>query len=111
MFLIDFILYIDIYIYVMVNIVGNWIYLLFFFVIFVEIGVVIFLFLLGDSLLFVVGVFVVNLKMFFNIVIFFIIFFIVVFIGDSCNFLIGCIFGYCFIKYFFFCCFIKEKNI
>lgn len=50
MFLIDFILHIDKYIYTLANATGNWTYLILFFIVFIETGGVIFPFLPGDSL-------------------------------------------------------------
>lgn len=54
-FLIDFILHVDVHLANFVQAYGTWVYLLLFTIIFVETGVVVFPFLPGDSLLFVVG--------------------------------------------------------
>jgi len=54
-FLIDFILHVDVHLANFVQAYGTWVYLLLFAIIFVETGVVVFPFLPGDSLLFVVG--------------------------------------------------------
>ena len=54
-FLVDFILHVDKHLQVFVANYGTWVYVLLFFIIFVETGVVVMPFLPGDSLLFVVG--------------------------------------------------------
>lgn len=54
-FLIDFILHVDVHLANFVQAYGAWVYALLFVIIFVETGVVVFPFLPGDSLLFVVG--------------------------------------------------------
>jgi membrane-associated protein len=54
-FLIDFILHVDVHLANFVQAYGAWVYALLFTIIFVETGVVVFPFLPGDSLLFVVG--------------------------------------------------------
>jgi membrane-associated protein len=54
-FLVDFVLHVDRYLEHFVTSYGAWVYALLFLVIFVETGVVVFPFLPGDSLLFVVG--------------------------------------------------------
>jgi membrane-associated protein len=54
-FLVDFILHVDRYLQDFVTHYGAWVYALLFLIIFVETGVVVFPFLPGDSLLFVVG--------------------------------------------------------
>lgn len=53
--LVDFVLHVDRYLETFVRNYGAWVYALLFLVIFVETGVVVFPFLPGDSLLFVVG--------------------------------------------------------
>lgn len=53
--LVDFVLHVDRYLETFVTNYGAWVYALLFLVIFVETGVVVFPFLPGDSLLFVVG--------------------------------------------------------
>ncbi|NML46380.1 DedA family protein [Ramlibacter sp. G-1-2-2] len=54
-YLVDFILHVDRYLQDFVTTYGTWVYALLFLIIFVETGVVVFPFLPGDSLLFVVG--------------------------------------------------------
>ncbi len=54
-FLIDFILHVDVHLKDFVANYGNWVYALLFLIIFTETGVVVFPFLPGDSLLFIVG--------------------------------------------------------
>ena len=54
-FILDFILHVDVHLRDFVQAYGGWVYALLFLIIFVETGVVVFPFLPGDSLLFVVG--------------------------------------------------------
>jgi membrane-associated protein len=54
-FLIDFILHVDVHLREFVEAYGAWVYALLFLIIFTETGVVVFPFLPGDSLLFIVG--------------------------------------------------------
>jgi membrane-associated protein len=54
-FLFDFILHVDVHLKDFVAAYGNWVYALLFLIIFTETGVVVFPFLPGDSLLFIVG--------------------------------------------------------
>jgi membrane-associated protein len=54
-FLIDFILHVDVHLKAFVIAYGAWVYALLFLIIFTETGVVVFPFLPGDSLLFIVG--------------------------------------------------------
>src|SRR5688572_6546945 len=54
-FLIDFILHVDVHLRAFVEAYGAWVYALLFLIIFTETGVVVFPFLPGDSLLFIVG--------------------------------------------------------
>jgi membrane-associated protein len=55
MWLIDFILHVDVHLRQFVLDYGTWVYALLFLVVFVETGLVVMPFLPGDSLLFVVG--------------------------------------------------------
>ena len=54
-FLIDFVLHVDVHLRAFVEAYGAWVYALLFLIIFTETGVVVFPFLPGDSLLFIVG--------------------------------------------------------
>ena len=54
-FLIDFILHVDVHLQTFVQTYGGWVYALLFLIIYTETGVVVFPFLPGDSLLFIVG--------------------------------------------------------
>ncbi|MFO1220499.1 MAG: DedA family protein [Burkholderiaceae bacterium] len=54
-FLIDFVLHVDVHLREFVEQYGNWVYALLFLIIFVETGLVVMPFLPGDSLLFIVG--------------------------------------------------------
>jgi membrane-associated protein len=54
-FLIDFILHVDVHLKDFVIAYGSWVYALLFLIVFTETGVVVFPFLPGDSLLFIVG--------------------------------------------------------
>ena len=53
--LVDFILHVDVHLRAFVEVYGPWVYALLFLIVFTETGVVVFPFLPGDSLLFVVG--------------------------------------------------------
>lgn len=88
-FLIDFILHIDSHIIQIVNMFGNWSYLLLFLIIFVETGAVILPFLPGDSLLFAAAALAANPQYHLSIQLFIITFFVACLGGDSLNFLIG----------------------
>ncbi|MGA1159454.1 MAG: hypothetical protein ACO3UO_00325, partial [Burkholderiaceae bacterium] len=55
LWLIDFILHVDVYLLNFVREYGAWVYALLFLIVFVETGLVVMPFLPGDSLLFVVG--------------------------------------------------------
>lgn len=54
-FLIDFILHVDVHLKDFVLVYGGWVYALLFLIVFTETGLVVFPFLPGDSLLFIVG--------------------------------------------------------
>lgn len=88
-FLIDFILHIDSHITQIVNIFGNWSYLLLFAVIFIETGAVILPFLPGDSLLFAAAALAANPQYHLSIEIFIMTFLAACIGGDSLNFYIG----------------------
>lgn len=88
-FLIDFILHIDSHIIQIVNMFGNWSYLLLFLVVFVETGAVILPFLPGDSLLFAAAALAANPQYHLSIQFFIVTFLAACVGGDSLNFLIG----------------------
>ena len=89
--LIDFILHIDRYLETFVQNYGVWVYVILFFVVFVETGLVVMPFLPGDSLLFVVGAMagadLLSLPLVLGLLT------AAAILGDQCNFLIGRHFG------------------
>src|SRR3989344_7385355 len=89
--LIDFILHIDKYLYLIVQDYGILSYLILFFIVFCETGLVVTPFLPGDSLLFVAGTLAANgiLNLFFL----FLVFVIAAILGDTVNYWIGNYFG------------------
>ena len=89
--LIDFVLHIDKYLYLIVQDYGILSYLILFFIVFCETGLVITPFLPGDSLLFVAGTLAANgiLNLFFL----FLVFVIAAILGDTVNYWIGNYFG------------------
>ena len=89
--LIDFVLHIDKYLYLIVQDYGILSYLILFFIVFCETGLVITPFLHGDSLLFVAGTLAANgiLNLFFL----FLVFVIAAILGDTVNYWIGNYFG------------------
>ncbi len=90
-FLIDFILHVDVHLATFVQTYGAWVYALLFLIIFVETGVVVMPFLPGDSLLFVVGALcgagLMNLPLVVVLLI------VAAILGDQCNYSIGRYFG------------------
>ena len=89
--LIDFILHIDKYLHLIVQNYGILSYLILFFIVFCETGLVVTPFLPGDSLLFVAGTLAANgiLNLFFL----FLVFVIAAILGDTVNYWIGNYFG------------------
>lgn len=111
-FLIDFILYIDVYFVELVVQYGVWVYVILFLILFCEIGLVVMLFLLGDFLLFVVGVFLVLLINDFNVYLMVLLMVIVVIVGDVVNYIIGWLFGeklFSNLNLKIFCCSYLDK--
>ncbi len=88
---IDFILHIDKYLYILIQDYGTWVYLLVFIVIFIETGLVVMPFLPGDSLLFVSGTFAAAGSL--NVYILFISLSLAAIIGDTVNYWLGKYFG------------------
>lgn len=86
-YIIDVFLYFDKYLGIVINNYGFEIYLILFFIIFLEIGLVVILFLLGDLLIFVVVIFVVLGVL--NIYILVGVLMVVVILGDIVNYEIG----------------------
>ncbi len=85
--LIDLILHMNDYIGVLLKDYGLWIYLIFFIIIFLETGLVIFPFLPGDSLLFLAGAFIAIGSL--NFIILFATFASAAILGDTLNYWIG----------------------
>lgn len=110
-FLIDFILHIDTHIIQIVNMFGNWSYLLLFLVIFIETGAVILPFLPGDSLLFAAAALAANPQYHLSIEIFIVAFLAACIGGDSLNFLIGNQIGQTLGKHKWFNKLIDQKNL
>ncbi|MDY3023953.1 VTT domain-containing protein [Streptococcus hyovaginalis] len=111
MFLVDFILHIDQYIYTLANATGNWTYLILLAIIFIETGGIIFPFLPGDSLLFAAGALAANPHMHFNVLTFMMLFIIGALSGDTTNFLIARTWGYHLIQQPLLKRFIKENYL
>lgn len=89
--LIQNIIHIDKYLSVIIPQLGSLIYTLFFSIIFIETGLVIFPFLPGDSLLFAAGAFAA--KGMLNVLLLFIILSLAAILGDSLNYFLGKRFG------------------
>lgn len=85
--IIDFILHINEYIFLIIQNYGMWVYLIFFLVVFCETGLVVVPFLPGDSLLFASGAFAAIGSL--NIGFVFLIFLAAAVLGDTVNYHIG----------------------
>jgi membrane-associated protein len=91
LFLIDFILHIDVHLGEIISTYGFATYAILFFIIFIETGIVFTPFLPGDSLLFAAGAFAALGSL--NIVSILILLIIAAILGDTCNYWIGHFFG------------------
>ncbi|MBA3537583.1 MAG: DedA family protein [Tatlockia sp.] len=87
--LLDFVLHIDAYLFNFVSAYGTWTYLVLFFIIFCETGLVITPFLPGDSLLFVAGSIAAQSGEPLSIVLLFFLLVIASILGNQLNYLIG----------------------
>jgi membrane-associated protein len=85
--MIDFIINIDKHLVTILNNFGAWSYIIMFLIIFAETGLVVFPFLPGDSLLFVIGA--LSVKGGFNIMIIYPILLVAAILGDSVNYYLG----------------------
>ncbi len=87
--LIDFVLHIDKHLVGILQQFGDWTYLIFFIVLFIETGIVIFPFLPGDSLIFAAAAMAANPHYPLDIWISYAIFILAAILGDSANYEIG----------------------
>ncbi|HLC97942.1 MAG TPA: DedA family protein [Candidatus Nanoarchaeia archaeon] len=85
--LLDVILHVDKYLGTLLSVVGNWTYLILFFIIFAETGLVFTPFLPGDSLLFGIGAFAA--QGYFSLLLILVLLCSAAIIGDSVNYWIG----------------------
>ncbi len=92
-FLLDFILHIDLYLINIIQTYHTWAYIILFFIIFCETGLVITPFLPGDSLLFIAGAITALPDMPLEINLLTLILLMAAVLGDSCNYMIGRSFG------------------
>jgi membrane-associated protein len=90
-FFFDFILHLDVYLGAIIQAFGLWVYVVLFFVIFCETGLVFLPFLPGDSLLFVAGSFAAIGSL--DVWLLFFVFSIAAICGDTVNYWIGAFFG------------------
>src|SRR5699024_12124108 len=88
--LIDFILHIDDHLVTIVNMFGNWTYLILFAIVFIETGLVIFPFLPGDSLIFAACAMAATPKYNLHFCICYLVFLAAAVLGDTINYDIGC---------------------
>lgn len=92
-FLLDFILHIDLYLINIIQTYHTWAYVILFFIIFCETGLVMTPFLPGDSLLFIAGAITALPDMPLEINLLTLILLMAAVLGDSCNYMIGRSFG------------------
>lgn len=92
-FLLDFILHIDLYLINIIQTYHTWAYIILFFIIFCETGLVMTPFLPGDSLLFIAGAISALPDMPLEINLLTLILLMAAVLGDSCNYMIGRSFG------------------
>lgn len=92
-FLLDFILHIDLYLINIIQTYHTWAYIILFFIIFCETGLVMPPFLPGDSLLFIAGAITALPDMPLEINLLTLILLMAAVLGDSCNYMIGRSFG------------------
>lgn len=92
-FLLDFILHIDLYLINIIQTYHTWAYIILFFIIFCETGLVMTPFLPGDSLLFIAGAITALPDMPLEINLLTLILLMAAVLGDSCNYVIGRSFG------------------
>ena len=92
-FLLDFILHIDLYLINIIQTYHTWAYIILFFIIFCETGLVMTPFLPGDSLLFIAGAITALPDMPLEINLLTLILLMAAVLGDSCNNMIGRSFG------------------
>ena len=87
----EFILHLDVYLATIIQSYGNFVYVLLFFIIFIETGFVLTPFLPGDSLLFISGTFASTGAL--NVYILFLLLSAAAILGDTVNYWIGSYFG------------------
>lgn len=92
-FLLDFILHIDLFLINIIQTYHTWAYIILFFIIFCETGLVMTPFLPGDSLLFIAGAITALPDMPLEINLLTLILLMAAVLGDSCNYMIGRSFG------------------
>ncbi|MBI2668415.1 DedA family protein [Candidatus Woesearchaeota archaeon] len=89
--IIGFILHLDLYLATLIQSYGNLVYLLLFFIVFMETGFVLTPFLPGDSLLFIAGTFAATKAL--NVYVLFLLLSLAAILGDTVNYWVGRYFG------------------
>ncbi|MDR1371946.1 MAG: DedA family protein [Dysgonamonadaceae bacterium] len=92
-YFIDFIIHIDVHLTELLRDYGNWFYIILFFIIFCETGLVVTPFLPGDSLLFASGALAAIGSEHLNVHLLVLLLIIAAVLGDACNYFIGKYFG------------------